>query len=366
MMQRRYWIPTAIALVCALAMAAGQSHDFRVYYDAVNALVADGWDGVYAPHDLTPYKYQPPSLLLFLPLGLLGWPAAKLIWVLLNGAAVWDLQRRLIRFGVPVGAVAVGVLFVLHGISWQIKLGNVTFLMTWLLVVVATTTQPWPRAAGAAVLIILKPFWLALLPVFVLAGDRRGLLRVTAGVAVLSLLPFIGGIEAGLHAYQAWIPTLSDPMHAHNYPKNDNQSVFAILYRYRGAWEGMVMPLWGALVLAVGLGWVAGARWISGARAVALATFGVVPVILWVGPLSWIHHQILLWPLCAWLWARRDAPGMRVGLVVVWVLLNGTGELFLGRDGFETVSQLGLPVLAYPLLLWLVWRSRDALLTLGS
>jgi hypothetical protein len=351
-----------IALITTVAMLIGKSNDFLVYHQAVRALFTSGWDGVYRADWVTPFKYQPPTLFLFIPFALLPWLPAKILWAVANGAAVWDLQRRLVRFGIPLPAIIAGFVLVIHGMTWHIKFANVTVVMTWLLVVVATTRHPWSRAGAVAVLILLKPFWLALLPVFVLARDAKGLARIVGLLAVVSLLPFLGGLEWGTHAYQAWLPALTGEAQTHNYPKNDNQSVFALLYSQRTTLGTWLVPLWGVLAAAALAGWAVGVRWITNYTAFALGPVSVAAVILWTGPLSWIHHQVLLWPLFAWLWLVRRERGMMAVLLVSWLLLNGTGGFMVGRDGFVWTSQARIPILAFPLLLGAVAWYRTALL----
>ncbi len=351
-----------IAAITTVTMLIAKSNDFLVYHQAVRALFTSGWDGVYRTDWITPFKYQPPTLFLFLPFALLPWLPAKILWAVGNGLAMWDLQRRLARFGIPAPAIIAGFLLVIHAMTWHVKLANVTLVMVWLLVVLATTRHDWTRVGAAAVLILLKPFWLALLPVFVLARDGKAFSRIVALLAVVSLLPFLGGLEWGAHAYQAWIPTLTGEAQAHNYPKNDNQSVFALLYSQGTTLGPWLIPLWVVLAAVALAVWATGVRWITSRTAFALGAASVVVVILWTGPLSWIHHQLLLWPLFAWLWMVRRERGMTAVLVVCWLLLNGTGELFLGRGGFAWVAQARIPLLALPLLLGAVAWYRTALI----
>ena len=351
-----------IAAITTVAMLIGKSNDFLVYHQAVRALFTSGWDGVYRADWITPFKYQPPTLFLFIPFALFPWWLAKILWAVGNGMAAWDLQRRLARFGIPVTAIIAGFVLVIHGMTWHLKFANVTLVMAWLLVVVATTRHRWTQAGAVAVLILLKPFWLALLPVFVLARDTKGLARIVVLLAGLSLLPFLGGLEWGTHAYQAWIPTLTGEAQVHNYPKNDNQSVFALLYFHRTTLGAWLVPLWGLLAVAALAVWAVGVRWITGHTAFALGTVSVAVVILWTGPLSWIHHQLLLWPLFAWLWLVRRERGVTAVLLVCWLLLNGTGGFVLGRDGFVWTAQARIPILAFPLLLGAVAWYRTALL----
>ena len=66
--------------------------------------------------------------------------------------------------------------------------------------------------------------------------------------------------------------------------------------------------------------------------------------------------------LFAWVWMVRRERGITAVLVVCWLLLNGTGELFLGRAGFTWAAQARMPILAFPLLLGAVAWYRTALI----
>jgi hypothetical protein len=252
----------------------------------------------------------------------------------------------------------VGVLSVWHALTWEYKFGNVTFLMLWLWTVAATSMIPWRQALGYALLIALKPFWLILLAPWLLARRTTLFLRVGVLLLGLSLLPAIFGVHSLELAYSRWFATFADPMHAHNYPKGDNQSWYAVLFRHREALGGSVPLLWLAGSTAVGLLWLWPWRRLLRHRlapeAVWQLELTVLPVMLWAAPLSWIHHQILLWPLLALLWQRgREVPSSRVAWAAAWLLMNGTDQLFLGRTLSVQVYQWGLPILAYPVLaLW--------------
>ncbi len=331
-------------------MALGSGADFEVYHGAAGTFLESGWSAAYGQGGLTPFKYAPPALLVLAPLGLLPLMAAKLCWAALNGLVVWDLQRRMTSMGVTPSALAVALLVVVHGLSWQMLLGNVTFFMVWGLVVVATTESSGVRGLATAGLIALKPFWLALVPVLLVARQWRAI-KVTAVVLpLLALLPLAGGWGSGIEAYRSWLPTLTDPLHAHNFPKHDNQSWWGLLYRNEQALGPALWPMWLAGSAAFMLAWLT-AIWRSPGNRTALAVLGVAPVVLWAGPLSWLHHQLFLWPLLAVMWQRRAQRGVRITLAGAAAVLLVITPMVLGRDRSIALELLGVPLVAFALLL---------------
>jgi hypothetical protein len=311
---------------------------------------------------LTPFKYHPVFALLMVPWGLLPFLVAKLLWAAVNGLAILDLQQRWRRYwGLDAAAIGIGFLGVAHALTWEFLFANVTFLMLWLWTVAATSERRWGRSLCYAVLIALKPFWLILAGPWLLARRWKTFARVAVLLAALSLLPGLLGADSLVAGYTHWFATFADPLHVHNFPKNDNQTWYAVLFRHRAALGAGVLPLWAAGSAAAGLLWLwswrdAVRKRVSGWRTWQLE-LTVLPVMLWAAPLSWIHHQILLWPLLALGWRRaRETVSARTVWVASWLLLNGTTQFFLGRPRFATVSQWGLPILAFPLLAW--WGAR--------
>jgi hypothetical protein len=351
-------------------MAVSRASDFLIYWQAGRDLVAGGWAAVYDVKSLTPFKYHPFFALFFAPWGFLPAALAKSLWAILNGLAVLDTARRWRRcWGIDAAAIGIGFVGVVHALTWQLKFANVTFFMLWLWTVALTSPSLTRQAVGYGLLIALKPFWLALLLPWVLA--RR--VRLVEGVAVvlvgISLVPALLGIDALQSAYDGWLGTFADPLHEHNYPKTDNQGWYGLLFRHADALGGAVPLLWlgGALVVAGLWLWAWRRFWWrpTNARIHSAMELSIVPFILWTAPLSWIHHQILLWPLLAWLgqFARRHRPSRWIW-GSAWALLNGTGGLLLGAAASRTVHRWGVPILAFPLLTW--WCAQHLASTLSQ
>lgn len=354
LVRRIDWV-LVLALVCAIALAAGDAEDFLVYYDAGARFLSGGWSGVYEGDALTPFKYHPIFLLLSLPFSLLPWVVAKFLWAGLNGFWVWDSARRFEdSFSLTQKQLLIAFVFVVHALSWQFKFANVTFLLLWLLAL-ALSRKPAVSGSSSAVMILLKPFWSPLLLLAVLAQKYRTLAVMIGVMAGLSVLPLLAG---GTSVYAGWFDTLADPTHAHNYPKNDNQGLFAITYRNRAVLGNLTGWIWFAGSSMAGIVWIVTVLSIRRDR-FALGLLAMVPFILWAAPLSWIHHQIWLWPVMA---VCLKKPNWLL-LVAIWLLLNGTGDLFWSREWFTRIYQWGLPALAFPLtqLLFLqyVRQTRD-------
>jgi hypothetical protein len=375
---RHGWVLVATSVVSLAAMAMSRGSDFQVYWRAGQALLGDGWTGVYRVSDLAPFKYHPFFALIFAPFALLPETAARIVWAGLNGAALFDAQRRWsATWRLDPVAIGLGFVAVSQALTWQYKFGNVTFLMLWLWTVALTTERRWLEATGYAVLIALKPFWLALLAPWAL--ERRvGLIgRVTVTLAVISLVPILVGVTGGqpLTGYDRWLATFADPLHDHNYPKTDNQSWYGFLSRFPEV-VGDRLPLWwlaGSAVVGLLWLWQWRRRYFirgrgPGPSAVATEAgrrnrpwleLSVAPFILWTAPLSWIHHQILLWPLLARAWqVGRSERRAKWAFVAVVVLISLLSEAIVGRPAKQTLFRWGVPLLAFPLLAW--WSGRAA------
>jgi hypothetical protein len=78
----------------------------------------------------------------------------------------------------------------------------------------------------------------------------------------------------------------------------------------------------------------------------------LAPFILWTAPLSWVHHQVLLWPLLAIAWQQgRTSRLARAVWVACAVLLTILSESIIGRPATLHVLTWGMPLIAYLILI---------------
>jgi len=355
------WPFLAIAALTAVWLAASKTPDFHVYWRAGAALRTDGWTAVYQISQLASFKYHPFFALILTPIGLLSEPAARVVWALLNALLVFDLMRRWQRhWRLDAAAIALGFLCVGHALFWQYAYGNVAFVMLWLWTVALTTPSQWRSALCYAVLIALKPFWLALLVPWLLCRRFDLMVRVTVAISALSVVPIVLGINGMVTAYQRWFATFADPAQGLNYQAHENQSWYGLLFRHRDVIGTHVSTFWLAGAAVVGIAWLW--QWRSAIwttipdRSRWTMELSLAPFILWTAPLSWIHHQILLWPLLAVAWQLgRTSALARVTWIASFVLLTGLSESIIGRQATLLVLEWGVALLALLLLNW--WAS---------
>lgn len=357
----------AITILTLIWLAASQTPDFHVYWQAGAALRTGGWNAVYQITELASFKYHPVFAFVCVPFGLVSESLARVAWAGLNGLMLLDvMQRWRIHWRIDPLAIGVGFLCVGHALFWQYAYGNVVFVMLWLWTVAVTVRSPWRSAACYAVLIALKPFWLALIVPWLICRRFDLVGRVTVVIAGLSLAPIAFGVSRFTNAYQRWFATFADPSQGLNLQAHENQSWYGLLYRH-GMHDTELRLAWLAGSALVGVLWLwqwrgaIGGRF--GDRPVAdLATdrwpleLSVLPFMLWTAPLSWIHHQVLLWPLFALAWQMgRTSRVARVVCLGSAVLVTALSESIAGRPATLFVLAWGVPLLALLVLNW--WGS---------
>jgi hypothetical protein len=351
----RSWIIGAISLGSALWLAVTHARDFHVYWQAGRALGSTGWEAVYQTSNLTPFKYHPLFALVFAPFGLVPEPIARVVWAVVNGLMLYDAQSRWRRsWRLDPVAIGLGFVAIFHAATWQYLFGNVTFAMLWIWTVALTTASVWIEATAYAALIALKPFWLALILGWLVARRFSLVPRVTIALGTLSLVPLMAGWTSGRTGYARWFATLADPAEVHNFAKPDNQSWYGWLARQVDPGSGRLVVWWLAGSGVIGLLWAW--RWRHAIRHGPppdrwRLEASLVPFILWTAPLSWIHHQILLWPLLALAWqvGRSDRWSMVV-YATSFGLLTVIAQTLIGRAASTALFNWGVPLLAFVLL----------------
>ena len=372
-----------VTVLTIVWLAASRTPDFHVYWQAGAALRTGGWNAVYQITELASFKYHPIFAFLCVPFGLVSESMARTAWACLNGLIVLDMmQRWRTHWRIDPLAIGVGFLCVGHALFWQYAYGNVVFVMLWLWTVALASRSPWRSAACYAVLIALKPFWLALLVPWLICRRFGLIARVAAALAVLSFAPIVFGTARLTNAYQRWFATFADPSQGLNLRAHENQSWYGLLYRH--GMNGTELKLcWlagsallGALWLwhwraAIGGRFEGGPVWLHLRRAsvgrpnrpVAESAadrwtmeLSILPFMLFTAPLSWIHHQVLLWPLLAVAWQLGRASKLaRAACIASAILLTGLSESLVGRPLTLVVLEWGIPLLAFVLLNW--WAS---------
>jgi hypothetical protein len=193
-------LAVAIALALALLTTKGIGFDLGSYVLAARRFLegASMYPDplTYAPGPFDQYVYPPPVILLFVPLAVIPFDAARVIWfAILCGVAI-ALLVRLVRPLPPSArwwAAAAYVLF--FPLLWDIQLGNVTLVTLYLCVLAWDQRERWPLSGAlAAAGIGVKLLPASLLLFFVSAARWRILAALGAvGLAiVVATWPLVG------------------------------------------------------------------------------------------------------------------------------------------------------------------------------
>lgn len=196
-------------LLVALEVINGRFwlNDFRVYYDAANALLqGDALYGVAHGLDSGYFKYAPFMAMLYVPLALLPYSiAAGIHYALIVCAFIGSvvLADRLVRThvfaGKPAGNVPLflTLLVVVVHLHRELHLGNINVLLVWLLLIGLDRLLSG-RVGAAGMLIglamLAKPHFVVLLPLLLMRGHTGAVWNALATALAGLLLPilFIG------------------------------------------------------------------------------------------------------------------------------------------------------------------------------
>ena len=302
------------------------------------------------PPQLLAFTYPPAAALFAVPLALLRWPAAQLVWVpfvyVPLAVVIWyafaPLLRRAGRLRPALFAVVFAACAYLAPLRDEMRFGQVdTALLATAVADCAASTPRWPRGAlvGLAAAIKLVP------GVFVvylwLSGRRRA--AVTAVIVAV-----VGTAGAWLllpdDSVTYWTSAIFDSGRLGSNSGTSNQSLRGLLLRafLPGSLPGV---LWAVLAAAVALAGFALVRRLiresrepaatggqTGMEAIAVtALIGVL-----VSPVSWIHHYVVVVVVIGAILADGRVP-RRV------VLAAGTAGYFALTIPWWGQSLLGQP-----------------------
>ena len=198
-----------------------QMADFRVYYDAANAFLNDTQlygkaFGVSSGF----YKYSPFACLPFVPLAILPYKVASIIfYLLITGSIIWFslylyksiAEEKYEKAGWILGLTA---LYMADHLERELHLGNINLFLLiaafWIFTFLKNEKQLF---AGLlyGLLLLFKPHFLVLLPYFIWKKQWKASLISVAFVMTGLLIPaLIKGWSANLHLVQEWFTAMKD------------------------------------------------------------------------------------------------------------------------------------------------------------
>jgi len=239
--------------------------DFQVNYTAGARL---SWgESLYRTEDgHYQFKYPPFAAMLYLPLALLGLPAAKAVWfalVLLASGGAFYLSFRLASDTKEGTGWLAALPFLVLGRYFfrEIQLGQINALLTFLLLVmtgllVTAEKKRSPRSEMWAGLfwglaVALKPYALIFLPYLVLKRKARPLVSGAVFLVLAFLMPaFYYGLAGNVTVHKEWIKTLSQST-PRLLTSQDNASLLAMLAKWTGR-PHLSVQLWAACLVLLG------------------------------------------------------------------------------------------------------------------
>jgi alpha-1,2-mannosyltransferase len=251
------------------------------------------------PPQLLPFTYPPVAALFAVPLALMSWPAAQLVWVAFIyvplAFVIWFAFAPLLRRTGRLRAVAFAVIFAacayLFPVRDEMRFGQVDMVLLALALADCAARAPrWPRGAlvGLATAIKLVP---GVFIVYLWVSGRRR----AAVTAVIAALAWTLGAWLVLprDSVTYWTSVIFQSGRLGSNSGTSNQSLRGLLLRefLPGQAPGVV---WAAVALAVAVAGFAVARRLArqSREMEGIAVTALLGVLL--SPVSWIHHYLVV------------------------------------------------------------------------
>lgn len=323
---RWFWIAAVVlATAGGIALMIGTARhgmiDLRVYRMGGDVLLDRGslYDAQ-LPGTGLPFTYPPFAAIAMIPLALLPWGLAALVWTAISVlclAAIWltaiDRQwpglRRLPRHKAVALLAGITLLSVaLEPVRETLLFGQVNLVLTAMILVDLSSSKDrrWRGAlVGIAVAVKLTPvLFLALL----LITRQWRLLRN-------ALLGLLGAIAVGFavvpnQSWAYWTKVVRDADRVGGLAFTSNQSVMGFYVRVLGD-SDKARPWWfvTSSLIALAVLWVARRYWLGGDRVTAVCVCALAG--LYASPVSWSHH---------WVWA------LPIGVSLIATVFRRTGS----------------------------------------
>jgi alpha-1,2-mannosyltransferase len=323
---RWFWIAAGVlATAGGIALMIGAARhgmiDLRVYRMGGSVLLdGDSLYDAHLPDTGLPFTYPPFAAIAMIPLALLPWWLAALVWTgisVLCLAAIWrvalrrewpGLQKLSRRRAAWVLAGITLLSVALEPVRETLLFGQINLVLTAMILIdLAGPSRRW-RGALVGVAAALK-----LTPVLFLA-----LLVVTRQWRLLrnAVLGFVAAVAIGFavvpnQSWDYWTRVVRDANRIGGLAFTSNQSVMGFLTRLLGDASPALQPTWFVIATLIALFalWVARRYWYAGDRVAAVSVCALGA--LFASPVSWSHH---------WVWA------LPIGVALVAVVFRRTGS----------------------------------------
>jgi|1186.fasta_scaffold04163_2 alpha-1,2-mannosyltransferase len=250
-----------------------------------------------------PFTYPPFAGMVMIPVALLPWSLAVVLWTSASIAclaAIWRLclierpsnRRAHLHPAALTAAMAVSLL--LEPVRQTLGYGQINLMLCALVMYdMLAARHRASRGVWVGLAAGLKLTPLVFLGLLLFTRQWRALINATASVTVTVLLGFVFAPRA---AVEYWTSLLFDTTRIGGLTFAGNQSWNGFLTRISGDLHGGG-PLWagGALVIAAGGLWLSRALWLRADRLAGLSVCALIGLLC--SPVSWSHHWVWVIPL---------------------------------------------------------------------
>ena len=247
------------------------------------------------PPQLLPFTYPPVAAVFAVPLALMPWPAAQLVWVAFVyvplAVIIWPAFRPLLRRSGRLRPAVFAALFCLGAYLFpmqdEMRFGQVDAVLVAMCVADCAAVRPrWPRGAlvGLATAIKLVP---GVFIIYLWVSGRRRAARTAALAAVAWTAGTFLLLPRDSVTY--WTSAIFDSGRLGNNAGTENQSIRGLLLRFflPGHAPGV---LWVLIALAVAVPGFTVARRLARDRCEMAGIAVTALLLLLVSPVAWIHY----------------------------------------------------------------------------
>ena len=275
--------------------------DFSVFYDASQGLLSG--KNIYTLPMYTGLGYPPFSLLPFLPFTRFSYPAAQAFWIGLSFIFfLSDIYLSLSLVETRVRFREWCLVFIFGFLAFPVKftlgMGQGNFLALLLLLLSLwgwQKKQTWLSGLSYGLLLIVKPHFILLVPVYFLSGQW---FATAISFSVIFLSAMTTGLLFGWGQYVFYFNKTVPPLLVFSGRTiYYNQSLGSFLGRLFPLPLAAELTQWASIILSVGALWFIWRKRLGLLEAIIVS----LPIFLLVEPLSWQHHYVFLLPVFVWL-----------------------------------------------------------------
>lgn len=299
---RGRWLVAGVSCLAAAVLLPLLWHhalvDLKVYRLGGSALLADT-STLYSARMreiALPFTYPPFAGLVMIPVALLPWPVAVVLWTAASALCLVVVWRLSLPKGLhPALLIAVGSLsLLLEPVRETLGYGQVNLMLCAIVMYdVLAARNRATRGLWVGVAAGLKLTPLVFFGLLLVTKQWRALVNATAGFAATVLVGFAIAPKA---AVEYWTSLVSETTRIGGLAFAGNQSWNGFLIRISGDLSGGG-PWWvgGVAVIVAGGLWLSRALWTRGERLAGLSVCALIGLLC--SPVSWSHHWVWVIPL---------------------------------------------------------------------